>query len=104
MVLVYSISGDLLLKIADGDVERAAGEQIRGGIVVARLGKLPVARRAGEIRKAQSSSNHDKAENNNQRSAFRCAITRIEELFHGVKTFIGLERLLGEKNIRTAEH
>jgi hypothetical protein len=103
MVLVYGISGDLLLKIADGDVERAAGEQIRGGIVVARLGKLPVGRGSGEISKAQSSSNHDKAENNNQRSAFRCAITRREELFHGVKTFIGLG-LLGQKNIRTAEH
>ena len=51
---LIGISGDFLLKIADGDVERATGEQIRGGIVVARLGKLPVGGSAGEIRKAQT--------------------------------------------------
>ena len=75
---------DFLLKIADRDVERAAGQQIRGGIVVARLGKLPVGGGAGEIRKAQSSSKHDKGENNDQRSTFRCAVTRMEERFHRV--------------------
>src|SRR5947199_7886085 len=96
MVLVYRISGDLLLKIADGDVERGTGEQIRGGIVVARLGKLPVGGRAGEIRKGQDSNKHDKGENDNQRSAFRCAVTRLEELFHGVKPFLGLEGLLAQ--------
>ena len=79
------ITGNFLLKIADRDVERASGEQIRGGIVVARLGKLPVGGSAGEIRNGQGSSKHDKGENNDQRSAFGCAITRMKELFHGVK-------------------
>ena len=70
---------DFLLKIADHDVERATGEQIRRSIVVARLGKLPVSSSAGEIGKGQRSSEHDKGENNDQRSAFRCAIMRMQE-------------------------
>jgi hypothetical protein len=84
MVLVYRVIGDFLLKIADGDVERAAGEQIRGGIVVARLGKLPVRGSASEICKAQGSNKHHKGENNDERSAFSCVITRMEERFHGI--------------------
>ena len=56
---VYGLNGDLLLKIADSDVERASSEQVRGCILVARLGKLPVRRSAGEIRKAQAGSKHD---------------------------------------------
>jgi hypothetical protein len=91
------VSSDLLLKIADGDVERAAGEKIRGGIVVARLGKLPVGGRAGEICKAQGASNYNKAENNDQSGALRCSTTRTEELFHRVKTFMRLKRLRCEK-------
>jgi hypothetical protein len=91
------VSSDLLLKIADGDVERAASEHIRRGIVVARLGKLPVGVGAGEIRKAHCSSNYNKPENNDKRSALRCSITRTEELFHRVKTFMRLERLRFEK-------
>src|SRR5437762_8786630 len=71
------IRGDLLLEVADGDIERGTGEQVRGGIMVARLGKLPVGGSAGEIRNAQSSSKHDKGENDDQRSASRCAIRRM---------------------------
>src|SRR6266496_3529468 len=82
------VIGDFLLKIADRDVERAAGQEICGCVVKARLGKLPVGGGAGEIRKAQSSGNHHKGENNDQRSASGCAITRTKELFHGVKTFM----------------
>ena len=59
--------------------------KIGGGIVIARLGKLPVRGSAGEIRNGQGSNKHDKGENNDQRSAFGCAITRMKELFHGVK-------------------
>src|SRR6266480_4069724 len=59
---------DFLLKIADRDVERAAGQQIRGGVVVARLGKLAIGGSAGEMRKDQDSNNHDKGENNDERS------------------------------------
>src|SRR2546421_876510 len=88
------ISGDLLLEITNGDIECAAGEQIRGGIVVTRLGKLPVGGSASEIRKAQATSKHDKSENNDQRSAFGCGVTRIDELFHAVKPFVRLERSL----------
>src|SRR5207244_2450835 len=51
-----------------------------------------------EIRKAQSSSEHDKGENNDECSAFRCAIMRMKELFHGVKTFMGLG-LPGDINV-----
>ena len=87
MRLVYRVGGDLLFKIADGDVERTAGEQIRGGIVIARLGKLPVCGSAGEICKAEASSKHDKGEDNDQRSAFRCAVARMKELFHGVRIY-----------------
>jgi hypothetical protein len=85
------VSANFLLKIANVDVKRAAGEQIRGGIVVARLGKLSVCGSACEIRKAEASSKHDKGEHNDQRSAFRCAATRMGKFFHGVKTLIGLE-------------
>ena len=52
--------------------------------MVARLGKLPVGGSAAEIRKTQASSKHDKGENNDQRSAFRGAITKKEERFHRV--------------------
>ena len=83
------MSCDFLLKIADRDVERGPGDEIGGCVVKAGLGKLPVRGGAGEIRESQGSSKHDKGENNDQRSAFRCAITRMEELFHGVKTFMG---------------
>ena len=83
------VSCDFVLKIADRDVERGPGDEIGGCVVKARLGKLPVRGGAGEIRESQGSSKHDKGENNDQRSAFRCAITRMEELFHGVKTFMG---------------
>ena len=55
------VIGNFLLKIADRDVERAAGEQIRRGIVVARLGKLPVGGGAGEIRKAKAVTSTTKA-------------------------------------------
>jgi hypothetical protein len=51
---------DLLFKTADHSIERAADEQIRGGIVIARLRKLPVGGSAGEIPKAQGSSKDDK--------------------------------------------
>jgi hypothetical protein len=85
------ISRNFLLKIADRDVERAAGEQIRGGIVITRLGKLPVRGTAGEMRKGQGSNKHNKGKNNDERSAFGCTITRMKELFHGVKTFMELE-------------
>ena len=67
--------------------------------LVARLGKLPVGGSAGEIRKAQGSSKHDKGENNDQRSAFRCAISENEGTFSWGKTFMGLEGLLGEIKI-----
>ena len=87
------VTGDFLLKIADRDVERAAGQQIRGGIVVARLGKLPVGGSAGEIRKGQGSNKHDKGENNDERSAFGCAITRMKELFHGVRRVYGRDKI-----------
>jgi hypothetical protein len=40
---------DFLFEIADHNIERAAGEQVRGGIVVARLGKLPVSGCPGEV-------------------------------------------------------
>jgi hypothetical protein len=40
---------NFLLKIAYRDIERAAGEKIRRGIVVARLSKLPIRCSAGEI-------------------------------------------------------
>lgn len=43
---------DFSLKIVDRDVERAAGKQIRRGIVVTRLSNLSVGGSAGEIRKA----------------------------------------------------
>jgi hypothetical protein len=79
--------GNFLLKIADADIERRTGEQIRGGIMVARLGKLPVSGCAGKIRKAQGTSNRDKRENNDQRSASRGAIRRMKELFHGVRIY-----------------
>ena len=85
------VSENFLLKIADGDVERAPGDEIGGCVVRARLGKLPVSGSAGQVRESQRSSKHDKGENNDQRSAFRCAIMRTKELFHGVTTFIGLE-------------
>jgi hypothetical protein len=52
-------------------------------MVVAGLGKLPVSGGAGEIRKAQGSNKDDKGENNDERSAFTCAITRMKEFFHG---------------------
>jgi hypothetical protein len=79
--------GNFLLKIADADIERRTGEQIRGDIMVARLGKLPVSGCAGKIRKAQGTSNRDKRENNDQRSASRGAIRRMKELFHGVRIY-----------------
>ena len=44
------VIGNFLLKIADRNVERAAGQQISRSIVIARLGKLPVRGSAGEIR------------------------------------------------------
>ena len=88
----WLVSRDFLLEIADRDIERAAGEQIRGGIVVARLSKLPVRVSAGEMHKCQGSNKYNKGKNDNERSAFGCAM-RIEELFHGVKTFVGLEGL-----------
>ena len=72
---------NFLLKIAHSDVERAPGEKIGTGIVKARLGKLPVRGSAGEIRDGQASNKHDKRKNNNERSAFRGAITRIERNF-----------------------
>ena len=34
-----AVSGDLLLKIADSDIERATGKQIRGGIVDSSTGQ-----------------------------------------------------------------
>jgi hypothetical protein len=67
------------------------------------LGKLPVCGSAGKIRKAQGGRKHDKGENNDECSAFRCATIRIKELFHGVKTFTGLEGLLGEIKITSAQ-
>src|SRR5205814_8117057 len=87
------VSRNFLFKIAHRDVERAASQQIRGGVVVARLGKLPVSRRSGEMRKGQGSNKHDKGENNDQRSAFSCAITRMKELFHGWGGFTWTDKL-----------
>src|SRR5262249_32979268 len=84
------MSGDLLLEIAHGNVERAAGKKIRGSIMVARLGKLPVCSGAREKRKTQGSNKHDKGQHNDQRSAFGFAVMRMKELFHGVTTFIRL--------------
>src|SRR5262245_11628103 len=55
--------GDFLLKIADSDIERGTDEQIRGGIVIARVGELPVGGGAGEIGKAQAGSKHHQSEN-----------------------------------------
>jgi hypothetical protein len=51
---------DLLFKIVDDNIERTAGQQIRGGIVIARLRKLPIGGSPGEIRKAEGSSKDDK--------------------------------------------
>ena len=60
----WLISGDFLLKIAHGDIERAPGENISRGIVVARLGKLAVGGSARKIYKAQSGTKDDKREHN----------------------------------------
>ncbi|HEX5422428.1 MAG TPA: hypothetical protein VFW94_02685 [Candidatus Acidoferrales bacterium] len=76
---------DFLLKIANRDVERASGQQIRGSIVVARVGKLPVRGSTGEVRKAQRGGEHDKREDNDQRCAFGFNVTRMEEFVHRVK-------------------
>jgi len=46
------IIGDFLLKIVEGDVKRAAGQQIRGGIIVTPPGKLLIRGGPGEIREA----------------------------------------------------
>jgi hypothetical protein len=92
----YRLNSDVLLKIADRDVERASGEQIRRGIVVARLGKLPVRGSAGEMHNGQGSNKHNKGKNYDERSAFGGAVTRMEESFHEVKSFMGLEGLQGE--------
>jgi len=88
--------GDFLLKIADADIERRTGEQIRGGIMVARLGKLPVRDSAGEMHNGQGSNKHNKGKNYDERSAFGGGVTRMEESFHEVKSFMGLEGLQGE--------
>src|SRR5258705_53533 len=58
------VSRNFLFKIADRDVERAASQQIRGGVVVARLGKLAIAGSAREMRKGQGGNKHNKGENN----------------------------------------
>jgi hypothetical protein len=79
------VSGDFLLKIADRDVERASGHKISRGIVKARLGQLPVGGSAREMRNGQASNKDDKSENNDERSAFGGAITRMKELFHRVR-------------------
>ncbi len=44
------------------------------GVVIARLGQLPVGGGAREMRNGQGSNKHYKGENNDERSAFRCAI------------------------------
>ena len=49
--------------------------------MIARLGKLPVRGGAGEMHKGQGSNKHDKGENNDKRSAFRCAIDENEGTF-----------------------
>jgi hypothetical protein len=85
ITLAYWLAGgDFLFEITDRDIEPGTGEQIRGGIMIARLGNLPVRRRASEIRKAQASSKDDKGENNDQRSALSCAVMGTMELFHRV--------------------
>ena len=83
------IINNFLLKIVDDNVERAAGEKIGTGVVKARLGQLPVRRSAREIRNGQDGNKDDKGENNDERSAFGGAITRMKELFHGVRRVYG---------------
>ena len=59
----------------------------------ARLGKLPVCGSAGEMRNGQGSNKHDKGQNNDERSAFGCAMTRMKEFFHGVSEgFTGTDK------------
>jgi hypothetical protein len=63
------VIGNFLFKIADGDVERAPGEEIGTGVVKARLSQLPVRCGAREVRKGQDGNKHDKGENDDECSA-----------------------------------
>ena len=54
------VNGNFLVKIAYGDVERAAGEKISTGVVKARLGQLPVRGSPRKVCNAQDSNKHDK--------------------------------------------
>ncbi len=53
------------------------------------------------MRNGQGSNKYDKGQNNDERSAFGCAMTRMKELFHGVR--VGL-RGRDKNNVRTAEY
>ena len=67
------------------------GQQIGRGIVVARLGKLPIRGTAGKMRNGQRCNEHNKSKNNDECGASGRAIAGLDELFHGGKTLVGLE-------------
>ena len=73
---------DFLLKIADHNIQRAAGQKIGRGIVIARLAHLPVGGGAGEISQRHPCHKHYERENDNKGSGLGCRVTRAEKLLH----------------------
>ena len=57
---------DFLLETSDDNIQRAAGQKIGRGIVIARVGELPVSGRAGEVSQAQPCQKHNECENNDE--------------------------------------
>src|SRR5436190_23018976 len=85
------VAKNFLLKIADNNVEPAAGEQIGRRVVEARLGELPVSGSAREIGHGEAGNEHYKGENNDKGSALGRATRRMRQSIHGVRS-VGGER------------